>query len=229
MIEKIVGPSVVSVDTRDVLNGTLFPEEEAVVANAVAKRRQEYTTARLCARRAMARLGLPASPVLSGLRGEPLWPSGVVGSITHCAGYRGAVLGRLSDAASIGIDAEPNTHLTEGVLDAISLAGERVWIRDLAVRAPDVCWDRLLFSAKEAVYKAWFPLVRSWLDFDDALITVDHVTGTFTARLLVPGPTLRGFAVIGFTGRWMVQDGLILTAIVVGTGDGTRRPAGLLG
>ncbi|WP_354639903.1 4'-phosphopantetheinyl transferase family protein [Kitasatospora camelliae] len=231
MIETIVGPSVVSVDTcDDVLDGMLFPEEEAAVAQAVPKRRQEYTTARVCARRAMARLGLPAAPVISGLRGEPLWPTGVVGSITHCAGYRGAVLGRLSGVATVGIDAEPNAELTEGVLEAISLPGERIWIRELAARAPEVSWDRLLFSAKESVYKAWFPLARCWLDFDDALITADPANGTFTARLLIPGPTLHGVAVTGFTGRWMVRDGLILTAIVVDAERPDRaRPAGLLG
>lgn len=215
MIETIVGTSVVSADTReDSIDAMLFPEEEEAVANAVPKRRNEYTTARYCAREALARLGLPPTPVVSGLRGEPRWPDGVVGSLTHCAGYRGAVLGRAEDVVTIGIDAEPNDRLAHGVLDAVSLPAEREWIRDLTGSAPGVSWDRLLFSAKESVYKAWFPLAKCWLDFDDALITADP-GGTFTARLLVTGPPVHGTPLTGFAGRWLVQDGLILTAIVV--------------
>jgi 4'-phosphopantetheinyl transferase EntD len=88
-------------------------------------------------------------------------------------------------------------------------------VREFGQSHPQIAWDRLLFSAKESVYKAWFPIARSWLDFEDALITADPVDGTFTARLLVPGPRLHGADLTKFTGRWLVEDGLILTAITV--------------
>ncbi|AXI77346.1 4'-phosphopantetheinyl transferase family protein [Peterkaempfera bronchialis] len=216
MIETIVGPSVVSADTyEDVPDAPLFPEERAAVARAVDKRRLEYTTARVCARRALSQLGLPPSPIPSGPRGEPLWPPGVVGSITHCEGYRGAVVGRSAEIATLGIDAEPHLPLPDGVLEAISLPDERTRLRELTASVPEVAWDRLLFSAKESVYKAWFPLAKRWLDFDDALITADPGSGTFSARLLVPGPVAQAAGVTGFSGRWLVRDGLVLTAIVV--------------
>jgi 4'-phosphopantetheinyl transferase EntD len=77
-----------------------------------------------------------------------------------------------------------------------------------------VHWDRLLFSAKESVYKAWFPLTRRWLNFTEAAVT-PHPDGTFTARLLVPGPVVDGHPVDGFDGRWLTRDGLVLTAIVL--------------
>ena len=76
-------------------------------------------------------------------------------------------------------------------------------------------WERLLFSAKESVYKAWFPLTGKWLDFEEAELDIDPFGGTFDARLLVPGPEVHGSVVRGFTGRWMVEKDLILTAIVV--------------
>jgi 4'-phosphopantetheinyl transferase EntD len=78
-----------------------------------------------------------------------------------------------------------------------------------------VHWDRLIFSAKESVYKAWFPLTRRWLDFDEAAITLDPSSGTFSARLLVPPPFVGGRSLTGFDGRFLVQDGLVLTAIVL--------------
>ncbi|MEU7739142.1 4'-phosphopantetheinyl transferase superfamily protein [Nonomuraea sp. NPDC049158] len=214
MIEHILPATVKAYDTFDDPPGTmLFPEEERLITRAVEKRRREFTTARLCARKAMERLGVAPVPVLSGLRGEPLWPQGVIGSITHCAGYRAAALAQA--AGTIGIDAEPNEPLAEGVVEAISLPQERDMLRGLAAEHPGVSWDRLLFCAKESVYKAWFPLAKRWLDFQDAAITVDPVRRTFTAHLLVVGPSWQGRRLGGFTGRWMTGNGLIVTAIAV--------------
>jgi 4'-phosphopantetheinyl transferase EntD len=83
-----------------------------------------------------------------------------------------------------------------------------------------VRWDRVLFCAKETVYKAWFPLTRSWLGFQDAVITINPRTGdpgqgTFSARLLVPGPTITGEALTQLDGRWLRTDKLVITAIAV--------------
>jgi 4'-phosphopantetheinyl transferase EntD len=83
-----------------------------------------------------------------------------------------------------------------------------------------VHWDRLLFSCKESVYKAWFPLARRWLGFDGAALRVDPVARTFTADLLVPGPVVDGAVLRGFSGRWLARGGLLLTAIGV-----AARPA----
>ena len=193
----------------------LFPGEEALVANAVEKRRTEFATSRHCARSALAALGLPAAPLLRGPGGAPRWPGGVVGSITHCAGYRAAAAGRAVDAVTVGIDAEPDQPLPDLVLGTIALPQERAMLLDLTAAAPGPCWDRLLFSAKESVYKAWFPLTGRWLGFSDAAITVSPADGTFQARLLVPGPLAGSRRLPGFAGRWLARDGLIVTAITV--------------
>ena len=79
---------------------------------------------------------------------------------------------------------------------------------------PGMSWDRLLFSAKESVYKAWFPLAKRWLGFEDADISVS-MEGTFDARLLVPGPDIGGTPLTRFTGQWLAGNGLIVTAIAV--------------
>jgi 4'-phosphopantetheinyl transferase EntD len=195
----------------DVEPGDLFGVEAAVIARAVPSRRREFTTGRWCARQALARLGHPAVPIPRGERGAPGWPPGVVGAITHCAGYRAAVAGDAGAVLTIGVDAEPAEPLPAGVLAHVSRPEERAHVADLARDEPAVCWDRLLFSAKESVYKAWFPLAGRWLDFDQARIDIrpgGERAGTFTARLLVDGP------VPGFTGRWLVRDGLVVTAIV---------------
>src|SRR6266568_4232000 len=79
-----------------------MPDEEPLIARSVAKRRNEFITVRHCARIALGQLGLPPVPILKGDKGEPCWPNDVVGSLTHCAGYRGAVVARSAVVRSVG-------------------------------------------------------------------------------------------------------------------------------
>ena len=216
MICDILPRRVAAVEAfGDLPDVVLYPGEEAVIANAVDKRRREFATGRACARAALAKLGVPPTPILTGLRGSPQWPDGVTGSITHCTGYRACAVGHLGDVAAIGLDAEPHEALPDGVLEAISLPAERTKIAALAAVSPQTCWDRLLFCAKESVYKAWFPLTRLWLGFEDAEVGICPADRTFTARLLVDAPVVNGSALTEFHGCWQVSDGLITAAIVV--------------
>ncbi|WP_328767365.1 4'-phosphopantetheinyl transferase family protein [Streptomyces sp. NBC_00286] len=223
MIEELLPDAVVTVEANGdepIEGAALYPEEEALIARAVEKRRREFTAVRACARRAMDKLGVPPQPVLTGDRGAPQWPDGLIGSMTHCEGYAAAALARATDLASLGIDAEPHLPLPEGVLSSVSLPAEDARLRALASGHPAVHWDRLLFSAKESVYKAWFPLTRKWLDFTEADIKVGlapgrTTSGAFRARLLVPGPVVDGRRVDHFDGRWTVGRGLVATAVAV--------------
>lgn len=219
MIREILPAAVSSEEAFADLAGTvLFPEEQELVAGAVDKRRREFTTGRRCARSALNRLGIPPAPLLSGDRGAPRWPPGIVGSITHCAGYRAAAVACEDDLAAIGLDAEPHGALPGGVLELVSLAPERAQLTRLVAADPGICWDRLLFSAKESVYKAWFPLRRCWLDFGDVDLTIDTAGRTFEARLLVPVRSVGGSPLTGFSGRWLIRNRLILTAVTVPAG-----------
>lgn len=193
----------------------LFPEEEATLTGAVDKRRREFSAVRRCARHALTQLGFPARPILPGTRGAPRWPQGVVGSMTHCAGYCAAAVARSGEMRAVGIDAEPNESLPEGVLATIALPDETQWVADLLATRPAVRWDRLLFSAKESVFKTWFPMTGEWLGFEQAIVSVDPDAGTFASRLLVPG-LVPGWEPPGqYHGRWIAAQGLLLTAIAL--------------
>ncbi|MFE9776111.1 4'-phosphopantetheinyl transferase [Streptomyces sp. NPDC005931] len=222
MIEELLPETVVAVEAygTEGADAPLYPEEEALMAKAVDKRRREFAAVRSCARRAMEKLGVPARPVLPGERGAPGWPAGLTGSMTHCDGYCAAALVRAVDLASLGIDAEIHGPLPEGVLSAIALPAEAQRLARLAALRPEVHWDRLLFSAKESVYKAWFPLTGRWLDFTEADIELlpgpgDLPQGTFRAALLVPGPQVGTRRVEHFEGRWTAARGLVTTAVAV--------------
>ncbi|MDQ1536619.1 MAG: hypothetical protein QOE58_1012 [Actinomycetota bacterium] len=211
-VPEVVSSAEVFADPPDV---ELFDSERAVVARSVEKRRLEFASVRHCAREALAAIGHPPAPLLNGKRGAPLWPAGVVGSMTHCAGYRAAVVARDTDVYTIGIDAEPHHELPSGVLPSISLPEERAQLASLSLSDRTVRWDRLLFSCKEAVFKAWYPVTHRELGFDEASITIDPVGRTFSGRLLPAGPLVQGRRLQRFNGRWLVRDGLVLTAITV--------------
>jgi 4'-phosphopantetheinyl transferase EntD len=213
--------------------GVLFPEEEKVIAHAVAARRRDYTTVRSCARACLARLGYPPVPILTGVGGAPMWPDGIRGSMTHCAGYAAAAVGTTPRISTIGIDAEPDAPLPDGVLNVVAtqieqcrlpvMRPESVERRDstdsariATQRMPDSPnWDRLLFSAKEAVYKAWFPLVGGWLDPQETEILFHPLDQTFTATLCRDGLIINGHQVHQVHGRWTRKQGILATAVVV--------------
>ena len=216
MLAEILPPQVaVAEAVEDPPQAALFPEEEERIARAVPSRQREFGTGRWCARQALAALGQPPVAIPSGARGAPSWPDGITGSITHCAGYRAAAVARAQDVESIGVDAEPNEPIPGDVLRLVADDAERAWVTELLAAAPAVSWDRLLFSAKESVYKAWYPLTGRWLDFSEASLTVDAAARTFAARLLVPATRPDGRPLAGFTGRWLARDGLLVTVIVL--------------
>ncbi|MFJ9370484.1 4'-phosphopantetheinyl transferase Npt [Nocardia sp. NPDC101769] len=194
------------------------PAEEHLITRSVDKRRREFIGARHCARQALQQLGEPPVAIGKGERGAPVWPRGIVGSLTHCEGYQAAALAHQLRFRSVAIDAEPHEALPEGVGGTVALPPEQEWLHSVT---SELHLDRLLFCAKETTYKAWFPLTKRWLGFEDAHITftVDEDSGsdgagTFHSRLLVPGPVIDGGSPLSsFDGRWKISSGLILTAI----------------
>jgi 4'-phosphopantetheinyl transferase EntD len=220
MLASILPPEVIVAevfgDRYD--HGGLLAAEKSAVAGAGLKRRREFTAVRVCARQALARAGLPPAAIVPGPSGAPLWPPGVVGSMTHCAGYRACAIGRAEQITAIGIDAEPHDELPGGVLALVATESEQAALARLRRSAPETCWDRILFSAKEAVFKAWWPGNGRHLGFKQAELTVEP-DGTFLARLSGPGPAADGQAPVSYRGRWLVASELIATAVVVTAGQ----------
>jgi 4'-phosphopantetheinyl transferase EntD len=201
----------------DAPGGILFPEEEKIIAHAVEVRRREYAAVRSCARACLGRLGYPRGPILPGVGGAPTWPAGVQGSMTHCTGYTAAAVAPLSRIWAIGIDAEPDAPLPDGVLDLVATPAERDRLAAAPPNFDGSNLDRLLFSAKEAVYKAWFPLVGEWLDHQEVEIVFDPQDGGFTAELSRNGLIVDGRQVRHLDGRWGREQGILVTAVVLGS------------
>lgn len=184
------------------------PVERACVEQAVERRRHEFFTARRLGREALARAGAAPGPIGRGVAGEPCWPAGFTGSLTHCAGFIGAVTASVGVSRALGIDAEPNRPLPPGVLSAVAHGSEATLITTLLERHPQVSFDRLLFCVKEATYKVWYPLERSWLGFEDAEVEID-ARGGFTSHLRSPGPHS---GIRQVSGLWSAGAGLLVCA-----------------
>jgi 4'-phosphopantetheinyl transferase EntD len=193
----LVPVDAVAVEARGpVAPDPLLPAERAQVANAVDKRRREFALGRSCARRALAALGVAPAVIVNDAGRAPVWPAGVIGSITHTHDYCCAVVARAGGWASLGLDAELLRPLEPGVCERIVLPAEA---QQLATLEPAIAWPCVVFSIKEAIYKASFPLDRRWLDFLDVEVRLDPARGAFAAHELAnPARTFSGrFAVDG--------------------------------
>lgn len=196
------------------LAGSLFPEEAAAIARAVDKRKLEFTLGRTAAREALQKLGV-APVALPQLPDRSVgWPDQAWGSITHADGICAAIAARRSDHAGIGIDAEVKQRVKRELWKHIATAPEIAWLE----RAPDeaAAADRatLLFSAKEAFYKAQFCVSRGWVGFQDAELTFDD-SGSFEVRLLID--VNNAFVrETRFLGRYVFIEQHVVTGLVLG-------------
>jgi 4'-phosphopantetheinyl transferase EntD len=193
---------------------SLLPSELPGLGRQPAPARiREYAAGRACARRALAALGHPPAPIPSAPDRSPVWPAGITGSITHTASYCAAATARTRDVLCLGIDAEPRALLERDVVELICTPDERQW----CARQPGPDWPTVIFSVKEAVYKAWAPLARQWLDFHEVEVRLDPGQGTFTAAVSagrlsrLPNVALPG----SVGGRFAVDAGMVRAAAVI--------------
>jgi len=179
--------------SEEVDPASLYPEEASCIPRAVPFRRREFAQGRLCARRALAALGIRNFPLLCGKDRAPIWPEGVVGSLTHCGGYCAAAVARADRFSGLGIDVEASEPLHRDLLSLVCVESEIARLEESpeGIRA---VLAKLIFSAKESVFKCIYPDTGVFLDFQDCEIRLEEDTGTFAAVLRHPRlpPPLNG-------------------------------------
>jgi 4'-phosphopantetheinyl transferase EntD len=214
VIESLFPEGVVAVRaTAEMQGDALHPEERARAQDMGEKHRREFALGRACARRALAALGIENFALLNGADREPLWPDGVVGSLTHCRGFCAAAVAPRGAVVGVGLDAEPARPLAARLLDRVCSPQEKARLEALA--NPGACgWGIVLFSAKESLYKCYFPLARSFLGFRDAEVRLDPGSASFAARLLRDdAPSALGAR--AFRGRYRVEGAHVVTAVTL--------------
>ncbi len=195
-------------ELRDV-DAALLEGEAAAVERAVLKRRQQYATGRLCARRALQRLGMvSAMPIISGADRAPLWPPGFTGSISHTDDWCAVVVARREHVRSLGLDVEQARPLSDPLVAKICVPEEQQWLRSLP-ESERGTMGKLIFSAKECAYKCQYPLTTQYLGFDAIQIQFDLEARTFVAVFRKPAGEFRPGDTI--PGRFIVERSLVLT------------------
>jgi|SRR6187402_247094 len=193
--------------------GSLFADEETFIAKALPRRQLEFACGRTCARKALATLGLDSVSIPVGSMREPLWPKGIVGSITHSNDFFAAAVAQNTKVRAIGIDVERNALVQDSIFQEISTAEDRSHIQQLSLSlASDSPWRALLFSAKESLYKVWYPWTHCWLDFEQANIRFAPDRMQFECILNHPVAILKGFPRL-LKGRYRWTEKHVFTAI----------------
>lgn len=207
LFKDLLGPGI---ETEEVdphsLEGGLVRAEEPLVEGASQTRIEQFTAGRVCSRAALARFGLAATtPILRGEDRAPIWPKGFIGSISHTDVWCAAAVGRTDDVRSIGIDLEPSTPLKEALWRRVCTPEERERLRE--VSAPGLT-AKIIFSAKEAVYKCQYPLTEKFLGFQAVEVELgdDGFRAVFRqeAGEFQPGDLM--------SGRYVVDEGLVAAA-----------------
>lgn len=163
-------PSAVAIihAADDMWSTPVHREEERLIQGSVAKRQREFRAGRHAARAALKQLNAPPGPLLRGEDRQPIWPRGFIGSISHCDDSCVAACAKEGEIVSLGLDVEPLKPLKPGIARYIETEDERVFM-ELHPELP----PRLIFSAKESLYKCYHPLVRRFFGFHSVVLNID--------------------------------------------------------
>ena len=157
-------------------NQKLHPAEENYFSQlSSVSRKEHYRSGRICAGEVLSKLGTLGQPVLRDPQTrEPLWPEGISGAITHSGKWAAAAAGKTSDVSGIGIDLEDLERQVDSRISRhVCIPEEQKWLQEWG---EDFLEQNLkiIFSAKESIFKAFFPYTRTYLHFHDARILMEQ-------------------------------------------------------
>ena len=157
-------------------NQKLHPAEENYFSQlSSVSRKEHYRSGRICAGEVLSKLGTIGQPVLRDPQTrEPLWPEGISGAITHSGNWAAAAAGKTSDVLGIGIDLEDLERQVDSRISRhVCIPEEQKWLQECG---EDFLEQNLkiIFSAKESIFKAFFPYTRTYLHFHDARILMEQ-------------------------------------------------------
>ncbi|MEF2074601.1 4'-phosphopantetheinyl transferase family protein [Consotaella aegiceratis] len=190
----------------------LYEAEEQFVRDAVGKRRAEFAAGRMAARIALLRLGIPGQPILQAADRSPIWPAGVVGSISHAMGIAAAIVTREAHLAGLGLDIEGATPLRSDLWRHVLTEAE-MRTRSASPTVAQLPRCKLTFVAKEALFKTVFPTKRVFLGFHEAQVDI-AADGTWSAKLADAYSVLPRNMRLS-NGRWACTSGLILATMAL--------------
>ena len=157
-------------------NQKLHPAEENYFSQlSSVSRKEHYRSGRICAGEVLSKLGTLGQPVLRDPQTrEPLWPEGISGAITHSGKWAAAAAGKTSDVSGIGIDLEDLERQVDSRISRhVCIPEEQKWLQECGEDFLEKNL-KIIFSAKESIFKAFFPYTRTYLHFHDARILMEQ-------------------------------------------------------
>lgn len=145
--------------------------ERELVVDVAPRRRAHFAAGRACAHAALSALGRDVDALLRRADGAPQWPSGVVGSISHCPEAAVAIVADHGHWAALGIDVETDRPLADDAAHYVLAEAERA--RLAALPGGLARWALPAFAAKECVHKCVHPLGGAYLTFEEVAIDFD--------------------------------------------------------
>lgn len=188
----------------------LLGDEVFAIDHATTARAREFAAGRAAARMAMELLGHGPRPILQGDDRAPIWPAGLTGSITHTARDALAVVTDDPAIRALGLDMEPALPLEPDLWRMICTQEDLLWLASLGPSQRGH-FAKLIFSTKEAFYKAQYQISRTLIDFQDVDIRADLGTSRFTAHLRRDVPGLQAGTQV--QGRFAILGNVMITAV----------------
>jgi len=194
----------------------LLPEEQAIAESFDSqKRRAEFTLGRICAHEVLSRFGLESEPILRNPETrEPCWPDSIWGSITHSAGFAAVAVGLKKEIKGIGIDMESLSRSVDfNIRRHVCVESELEWLESLPTKQANRAL-RIIFSAKESIFKCFYPGTKTYLSFKDAAVSINETEKKFSFIVFksCPGIIQHGFK---HHGRYSEIDKMLLTSVYI--------------
>ena len=196
------------------INGShdLFDVEDRAIRNAAPRRRDEFAAGRAAARGALATLAIAPVPIPRAADRRPLWPNGIIGSISHTDGIAAAIVGHNQPTAGVGLDIEGDAPLKKELLKYILTRSEAA-ARKARPLVASSSRCKATFAAKEALFKAIYPITGQFFGFLDANVDLLE-SGNWTATLCDTAPALPASMVIS-GGKWAAVDGHVIATVCI--------------
>ena len=188
-------------------NFELYEDEKLATVKMKLKRLNDYRASRYCARALLEVMGIYQFPLLKSAEGMPIWPTGIVGSISHSGGLCIAVAASIDTyIQSIGIDIETAAPLSRGTLDVVCTKEE---IARLETIGEPLFFGKIIFSIKESIFKFFYPLYQQWIGFKDATVYLDLIENEFSVKFKETiDYRIRSTAMHG---KWFINHDYIIT------------------
>jgi 4'-phosphopantetheinyl transferase EntD len=213
MLKGIFPQLVATAEIRGYQGCVCLGEYEVHAQNMNRRRRDEFAAGRLCAAAALGSLGCHSVRVDRGAQGSPIWPAGVVGSIAHTNNIAAAAVARSDGVQAIGLDIEQVGAVERVLWPTLFSETEKLRLARDNDRSREAV-AAVMFAAKEAFYKAQWPITREWLDFLDVEVELNGETFDIVPRSQKSWLQCFGKAVKGV---FAIEAGVVAAAILVST------------